>query len=389
MIDIIIVILLILYIMRGASVGFSRQFFSFVGFWGGLLAAALLVPFVIGYGQSAFTKLLLAGGVVLIISGSLGALGEYLGARLSGLVARFNIQPVDKGLGGVFGAGMVGLGTWLLAAMLMNVPSVTLSTEIQTSKLVRAIDSFLPPAPGAIARIQRLIDPNGFPQVFLGPEPLPGTNLGAATQAEVDQAIAADRASMVKIEGIGCGGEVFGSGFAIGGNYFVTNAHVVAGLRQPKVADGNGRLYNANVTLFDPNLDIAVLRVSGLNLPALKLSTALAANGTHVVALGYPGGGSFTASGGSVIQHYIATGRNIYDSGLTRRQIYEVATDVEPGNSGGPLVTPDGTVVGVVFARSQTNNGIGYVLTGAAVSSDVQSGRNSSSAVSTGQCAAD
>ena len=106
------------------------------------------------------------------------------------------------------------------------------------------------------------------------------------------------------------------------------------------------------------------------------------------MALGYPGGGGFTASGASVIDERAAAGRNIYNSGLTSRAVYEIDTVVLPGNSGGPLVLPDGTVVGVVFAKSEVSNNLGYALTAAQVISHLDQAKNARLSLSTGTCAA-
>ena len=57
-----------------------------------------------------------------------------------------------------------------------------------------------------------------------------------------------------------------------------------------------------------------------------------------------------------------AEGRDIYGQGLTVRNVYEIQAVVRPGNSGGPLVVPDGQVIGVVFSRSTTNADVGYAL---------------------------
>ena len=70
-----------------------------------------------------------------------------------------------------------------------------------------------------------------------------------------------------------------------------------------------------------------------------------------------------------------AEGRDIYGQGLTVRNVYEIEAVVRPGNSGGPLVQPDGEVIGVVFSRSTTNGDIGYALTSPGVLSRVQRAR--------------
>ncbi|HUC86840.1 MAG TPA: MarP family serine protease [Candidatus Saccharimonadales bacterium] len=386
--DIGILIFLLADIVRGARIGFSRQFFSFAGFWGGLFVAALVAPTAAKYGHTTTAKAVIVLGVVLVIAVALSSLGEYIGMRLAHLVQRWRIQAVDAGLGGLFGAVLVCLSVWLVAAMVLNLPDLGISQEVQQSRLVRLIDGVLPPAPPVIARIQRLIDPNGFPQVFLGPEPQPGQVSGVASTAEVSEAVGVAGASTVKVEGFGCNEEVAGSGFVVAPGLVVTNAHVVAGITNPLVIDDKG-VHTARPVLFDPNLDLAVLRVGGLDDPTLPVSSAVAANGAHSVVLGYPGGGSFTATPAAVIQSYLATGRNIYDEGITERQIYELEAVVIPGNSGGPLVAPGGTVLGVVFARSEVNSSVGYALTSAAVLPDIHKAENDSATVSTGGCVSD
>ncbi len=76
-----------------------------------------------------------------------------------------------------------------------------------------------------------------------------------------------------------------------------------------------------------------------------------------------------------VLAEFQAEGRDIYGQGLTVRDVYEIQALVRPGNSGGPLVEPDGDVIGVVFSRSTTNSDIGYALDLAGVLSRALPGR--------------
>jgi S1-C subfamily serine protease len=165
----------------------------------------------------------------------------------------------------------------------------------------------------------------------------------------------------------------------------VTNAHVVAGISSPTVIDQAGA-HRAMVVVFDPNLDIAVLRATGLAGKPLPIAAPLQPRGTTAVALGYPGGGGLTASPAAILGDINAVGRNIYNEGVTRRNVYQLNADIEPGNSGGPLVLPNGTVVGVVFAKSVTDANLGYALTTPKVLSDISQARGAG-AVSTGTCA--
>ena len=117
-----------------------------------------------------------------------------------------------------------------------------------------------------------------------------------------------------------------------------------------------------SVLLFDPEFDLAVLRVPGLPGPALSLDPNLVGRGARAVVLGYPEGGPFAVDRAGVRSEILATGLDIYGEQPTVRAVYVVQAIVRPGNSGGPLVEPNGLVIGVVFSRSPTNSHIGYAL---------------------------
>jgi len=193
---------------------------------------------------------------------------------------------------------------------------------------------------------------------------------------------------VVKIEGRGCGGIVEGSGFVAGDGLVATNAHVVAGVAQPMILDANGE-HHASVVWFDPNLDFAVLRTSNLAGAPLRIAATTVGQGTSAAVLGYPGGGDFTASPAAVLDAFTAVGRNIYNQGVTRRNIYSVKATVVPGNSGGPLVLQDGSVAGVVFAQSTVYDQVGYALTTQAISQELAAASTQTQGIATGSCAED
>ena len=140
------------------------------------------------------------------------------------------------------------------------------------------------------------------------------------------------------------------------------------------------------MVLFDPSFDLAVLRVDGLTAPVLPLDPATVDRGAQAAVLGYPGGGPFTADAAGAMALFEAQGRDIYGRGLTVRNVYEIDAQVRPGNSGGPLVLPDGQVVGVVFSRSTVDDSVGYALTSPDVLSRVAQAVPVMTAVGTGQC---
>ncbi len=172
----------------------------------------------------------------------------------------------------------------------------------------------------------------------------------------------------------------------------VTNAHVVAGDSEPTVSDARGS-HRATPILFDPRLDVAVLEVPGFSERVLPVDTAEAPGGATVTVLGYPGGGGLTAQPAGADGNFSAVGFDIYNTNIVTRDVYQLNADIQPGNSGGPVVemadtAGNGTAkaVGLVFARSLTNPGIAYALTMAAVEADVRAAESSRSPVSTGGC---
>ncbi|MGD0067372.1 MAG: trypsin-like serine protease, partial [Streptosporangiaceae bacterium] len=81
-----------------------------------------------------------------------------------------------------------------------------------------------------------------------------------------------------------------------------------------------------------------------------------------------------------------AQGANIYQTSMVTRQVYEIRAVVQPGNSGGPLLSPQGTVDGVVFAEATGVSDTGFALTADQVSTDARMGEQATTAVSTMGC---
>lgn len=385
LLDIVIILMVLLEVRRGAQIGIVRSFFSLTGFWIGLLLGAALTPYAVKLASDASGKMLLTIACVLSVAFVGSLLGQALAGHLSKLTHRLKLAPVDAALGAVFSAVVSLFIIWLFASVFSGVPFRNINRQIQTSAIIRVLDEKLPPAPTVLARINRLISPYGFPEVFIGREPAPAAPVDPATAAEIAKAVAAAEASTVRIEGAGCGGTVSGSGFVAAPGLIVTNAHVVAGINRPITIDQNGR-HRASAVYFDPDLDLAILRADGLAGEPLPLAPESVPRGTAAVALGYPEGGPFRAVPAGVSQQFEARGRDIYSRGITLRTVYELQTMIESGNSGGPVVLTDGTVIGVVFARSQTTDNIGYAITSPDVMEALEQARTAGE-VTTGRCA--
>jgi S1-C subfamily serine protease len=385
-IDILLVIFAISSLYRGREIGFVRQLFSTVGFFGGLFLGALLEPHLVNLAHTANGRAIVTIATTLGSALILLSLGEYIGLRLKHKVLLKAINKYDNAFGSILSVISLLFGVWLLAAIVATLPFPSIQNQIRDSRIVAALNRALPSAPTVVADFGKLIDPNGFPQVFIGSEPIPRGNVNLPQLGALEAAVNKDKASVVKIEGQGCGGIVEGSGFVVGTDLVATNAHVVAGIKHPYIEDSNGT-HTAAVIYFDPNLDFAVLRVDNLVGSSLPISVQKTATGTPAVVLGYPGGGPFTASSAAILDQFNANGRNIYGSGETDRNIYEVQANIIPGNSGGPLVTEDGTVIGVVFAESTTYNHVGYALTTKPIVQAITNASTRNQVVSTGKCA--
>lgn len=386
LVDIIIVILVLSSLIRNWGSGFLRQFWSVVGFFSGLLLGRILASYTITLAHTSNSRALVT--LISILGLALVGLfiGEYIGLRLKHSRVGAKFGYLDNSLGCVLTLVSVLLSVWLAAAVIGDLPATKLKTDISHSKIITALNRILPPAPNVIAELGKLIDPNGFPDVFIGSEPIPRGNVSLPSLGQLAGAVNADKDSVVRIQGYGCGGIVSGSGFVVGNDLVATDAHVVAGIYQPYVEDVSGK-HPGRVIWFDPNLDLAILRVTGLAGAPLQLDLNQVAPGTPGAVLGYPGGGAFNAGPAAILDQFEASGRNIYGTGETLRSVYEIQANVIPGNSGGPLITEGGGVMGVVFAQSTTYQHVGYALAMAKIASEINQARDRQQAVSTGQCA--
>jgi S1-C subfamily serine protease len=340
---------------------------------------------VVGLVHGPAVKGLLALVALMAVAAVGVVAGRSIGGWLRRQVQRAHLETIDGVIGALLAGVAAVLLAWVLGSVLANVPTRSLAAQIQKSTILRHVDSILPPAPSAISRLQQFVNGAGLPQVFAQFEPVPAGSLPVPAPADVQAAVAHAGASTVKISGPACDETLLGSGFVVAPGIVVTNAHVIAGDSSPTVHDQQGS-YPATPVFFDPNLDLAVLRVPGLRDPALDLVSGNVSRGTTAAVLGYPGGGPFDSEPAAVLAQIVAIGRNIYGQGLTDRSVYEIQSLVRPGNSGGPLVEPDGDVIGIVFSRSTVFNNVGYALTSGSVLPDITSAESRTAPVSTGPC---
>ena len=384
LIDIIIIIWLVSAVLRGYAVGLIRQVLAFFGFFLGFALAGWLVPQLVE-GLESSSRLPLALFMILMVAAIFAGTSEGIGMRLQGRLKIRIAHVANAVLGSVMGVVFVLFFSWLIATTAARLPLAGLSLAFEKSAIVQLMDRLLPAAPNLTDQLGELLTPYGFPQVFVGPEPEIDP-AGPPATPEVEAAAASARGSTVRIEGFACGGISTGSGYVAAPQYVVTNAHVVAGVTVPVVFNQDQR-QRGTVVWFDPELDIAVIKTERqLAGVPLALDTSLQGRSTSVAVLGYPGGGSLQVSPGVVVRSQLAIGRDIYGSSLSSREIYVLQTDVAPGNSGGPVVTADGKVAGVIFGEAVTRDGFGYAITSRAIADGLEAALTRSQPVNNGRC---
>ncbi len=355
----------------------------------GVLAGATAAPGLLDLLQIASPVARPLGAVlVLIIGGSLGSsVGFALGQPIRQKILKERVHTAaDSAAGAALSAVAVLAMCWFLGLSFSRGPSPDLAYMLQRSTVLHALDSVAPRPPGFLARVEGMLSGVSFPPVFATLDP---TIDALPIPASVNTPGISHAASVtVKVVSSGCGGLVTGSGFPIGNELIVTNAHVVSGTTDHRVQTSDGTVLGATVVYFDPEVDVAILRVPGY--AGLALQFGQGGRGTEGAVIGYPGGGPESVEPAVVDGVINADGRDIYNSNEVTRQIFVLQSHVRPGNSGGPLVDMNGDVLGLVFATSASQPDQAYALSDAQIQGDIQKGSSSNADINTAQyaCAA-
>jgi S1-C subfamily serine protease len=389
--DLALLIGAIAFAVSGYRQGFLVGLLSFVGFLGGGVIGVLVAPALVSFVTRSDRLVPLLGIMAVFLFASLG---QFVATVLAGVLRRRltwkPAQRADALLGGVTSIVGFVLVAWLVGTAVAHSPLRALGTQVRHSAVLTTVDTAMPPvAESWFASFQRMFDRTGVPQVFGG--------LGLERIRDVpppDSAVLRTAAGQVAtrstVEVIGtaasCDRTVQGSGFPVSAHHVMTNAHVVGGVSRPSVTVSTGGTYDATVVLYDAQRDIAILYVPDLPLAALRMGGPVGTSAEGVVA-GYPGGGPLVVAPARVRDRITVRGPDIYHRRETTREIYSLNTVVRPGNSGGPLLGTDGSVLGIVFAESLEDPNTGYAVTAGEFSGDLTLGASATKGVSTGACA--
>ncbi|MEU1871667.1 S1-C subfamily serine protease [Streptomyces ambofaciens] len=393
-------ILLLLAAVWFAIVGFRQGFvvgiLSVIGFLGGGLVAVYLLPVIwdaLTDNAEVSTTAAVVAVVVVIVCASVGqALTTHLGNKLRRYITWSPARALDATGGALVNVVAMLLVAWLLGSALARTTMPTVGKEVRQSTLLAGVQEVLPAgAENWFDSFTSVLGENGFPQVFspFSNESIPDTL--PPDPALVNSPVAAGaKRSIVKVMGTApdCGKVLEGTGFVFADRRVMTNAHVVGGVDEPTVQiGGEGRKYDATVVLYDWRRDIAVLDVPELDAPALRFTDEDAEGDDGAIVAGFPENGAYDVRAARVRGRITANGPDIYHRDTVRRDVYSLYATVRQGNSGGPLLTPEGEVYGVVFAKSLDDPDTGYALTVDEIREDISKGRTASQQVDSDSCA--
>jgi S1-C subfamily serine protease len=348
--DVLLLVWVSLLATSGFFRGFAAQALSFVGVVAGLLAGAWAGPHLLPGGDSSpwVPVASLAGAAVGAVAFGVAAGRVAAGAQT--FVSRRPALRIADRIAGAAAGALVGLAlAWLAAVVFLHQSALGLRGVVQRSAILPALVGALPPEP--VLRALDRFDP--FPVLpELAPRALPSPDRSVLRDAGTRAA----GQSVVKVEGTSCGLAVQGSGWVVRSEVVATNVHVVSGQEDTRVLALNGETRDATIVYLDRANDVALLRVPGLSAPPLR------ANGSgpfprSVALLGYPRDGPLVAVAGTAGSPRVVLAPDAYERGIRPRRVVPLRGDVEPGESGGPVVDGAGRVVAMIFGGARRGGG--------------------------------
>jgi S1-C subfamily serine protease len=384
--DLVLILALLSYLAYGLRNGFLVTVGGIAGFAAGAIAAFFAVPLVSGFVSDSGWRLtaIVAAAVALVVLGH--GLGTMIGRQIRGAVRIRPLRAVDRLVGGAANLVVSALVMSMLAFSIGSLGVPFVSQQLAESKVIRFIDGMTPdPVKATMAQLRSEVIGNGIPTLIEGLDQ--GQALPVPDASTDTPALNRAAESVLKIAGTAyqCGQNQTGTGFVVSEDRVVTNAHVVAGVSEPVVEMSDGGAMPGRVVYFDTKHDLAVLAVEDLPVQPLPLSADLP-SGSPAAFAGYPHGGPFRSRPATIQDITTVLVPDIYGSNPSPEQIYRLAGNVQPGNSGGPLLTTDGQVAGVIFAKATSDAEMGFAITMDDLNPVASEAASLTAPVSSGQC---
>ncbi len=384
--------LLLLLVGAYALSGYWQGFITGAFATGGLLLGGLFGVWVapVALGDADPSLLVSLGALfIVILAASLGqAVAQYAGARIRERIRWQPIRALDAVGGAALSAAAVLLVAWALGVAIAGAGIGGITPLVRSSAILGKVDRVLPQSASSVLNaFNNVVGTSFFPRYLepFAPERIVEVGPGPK-QLLTDPDVEAAGPRVLKVRGTNrCGHGVEGSGFVYSADRLMTNAPVVAGVADPEVEIGDDTV-PAEVVYYDAELDVAVLALETADLPVLEFDTTAEAK-DGVAVLGYPQDGPYDVQPGRIRAEQRLRSPNIYGEGTVIREVFSLRALVRPGNSGGPIVSSRGDVVGVVFAASVTDKDTGYALTAEQVGRSAANGVSNDDEVSTGDCA--
>ena len=388
-VDLVVIVLAMAAAISGARYGLITTVPATLGVLGGTALGLAVIPMILSNFTGPVTRIVVWMGALVFLVAMGETLGVWLGRGIRQRVRLGPFETVDHVLGSVAQCIVVFIVAWVFALPLTSVPISGLASAIRGSVVLGTVNNLMPSQAAQLpAEVNRLLSAGLLNAT--GPftrTPITDVDPPDATLAD-SQVVRSVQPAVLKVRGKApsCSRLLEGSGFVIGPERVITNAHVIAGTDDDVVEVGKGQL-NAHVVYYDPEIDIAVLAVPGLTVQPLALDQRETSSGQDAIVLGYPLDGPYTAKAARIRQRIQLTGPDIYGAQKVTRDVFTLRSMVKSGNSGGPLIDPSGRVIGLIFGAAVDDPETGFALTASQIAPVVQTAPNLYHTVSTGNCA--
>ncbi len=386
-----IVVAVLAAMTTGWRQGGLASLLSAVGILAGLIIGLGVAPLVLQITDQVGIRFLLALGMLILLIGLGQLLGSALGHAIRDRMKTKSGQRVDSSFGAILMSVFSLVLIWLIATPMATSLSNSVGKGVRESAILREVNKVMPDELTQLPRsISGMLNDSGLPPVMMPWEDGSSVDVEAPNIEVADQAMVQDiRPSVVHViaDADGCRRRMMGSGFVTADNYVVTNAHVVAGTQTAYVDTVVG-IKEARVVYYNPEVDIAVLRAENLGLEPLAWADGPAYTGDDAVVMGFPHSGPFTANAARIRERVNIAGPDIYSNSRVERESYILRGTVVQGNSGGPLISPNGTVLGLIFGASVDDTDTGYAITAEEVRAHVGDVTRFENSVDTQECVA-